>query len=109
MIERVLDWFERRSAPTEEDTEYNGFLSYAGEFHALTIGLSVGASSAVLETPEVAATIVLVSLGVKGKDSVKNRLESDVVHEIRRESWYSCGGVGIGYGVGLLGKTLGLL
>ena len=109
MIQRLLTFLERRSQPTEQDTEYDGFLSYAGEFHALSIGLSVGVSSAVLETPEIAASVCFLSLGLEGSKKMKERLSSDVLHEIRREGWYSVGGILIGFAAGLLGKNLGLL
>jgi len=88
---RILRFFKRRSAPNEDASEYNGFLSYAGEWHALVIGLSTGFTAAVLARPVLLAGLFGVALGIKGIQRVKFRGRG-VVHELRREPWYACGG-----------------
>lgn len=103
------------SGPREADTERNGFLSYAGEWHALTIGLSVGAASAIVGKPEIAAAVVLVAVGFKpaaallhaGKAVTLAALgqttgPNALVEDLRREPWYAGGGVVVGYSLALV-------
>jgi hypothetical protein len=110
MIKKLKQLARRYSRKTEKQTEYDGFLSYAGEYHSLTLGLSVGFSSAVTQAPEVAATVVLVALGYKSASAMPNvgkkREKSSVVGEIRREPWYAAGGVLLGFAAGLVVSTV---
>lgn len=39
--------------PSESDTDYDGFLSWSGEWHALTHGVYKGLTSKALVTPPV--------------------------------------------------------
>lgn len=106
-------WAYRLSRKREKGTEYNGFLSYAGEWHSLTLGLAVGASSAITGTPETAATVAMVSLGYKGKQAMPNvgkkKEKASVVGEIRREPWYCTGGVILGFVAGALVSLTGVV
>ena len=90
----------RLSSPRESDTEYGGFLSYAGEWHALAVGLSVGFGAGVAGRPEVAAGVIGVAFGLPALSNgikLRGRL---AVEELRREPWYGAGAALIGYAVG---------
>lgn len=95
-------WFPDESQ--EEDTAYNGLLSYSKEWHALAVGMGSGILSAafwVTDSP-VSSTLtmgmlVAVALGFESKarrlglkipemKSVKAR------RSVRREPWYAIGG-----------------
>ncbi|MFC7131647.1 MULTISPECIES: hypothetical protein [Salinibaculum] len=106
MIQQLKKLAYRLSRKTEKQTENDGFLSYAGEWHSLTLGLSVGGSSAITGTPEIAATVAMVALGYKGASAMPNvgkkKEKASVVGEIQREPWYATGGVVLGFVGGLL-------
>lgn len=101
----LLRWLKRRSAGTEDATEYDGFLSYAGEWHALIIGLSTGFSAAVLGQPVLLAGLFVVALGISGADLGIKFEGRGVTHELRREPWYACGGGLVAY-VGMGGRLM---
>lgn len=42
MIQRILDFIRSAGAPTESDSERDGFLSYSGETHGLAVGFYYG-------------------------------------------------------------------
>ena len=94
---RVLRFFKRRSAPNEDAHEYDGFLSYAGEWHALIIGLGTGFTAAVLGQPAVLAALFVVALGISGVDVGKKFKGKGVAHELKREPWYGVGGGLVAY------------
>lgn len=100
---RVLRFFKRRSAPNEDATEYDGFLSYAGEWHALIIGLGTGFTAAVAGQPIVLAGLFTVALGISGVDLGVKFRGRGVAHELRREPWYAVGGGLVAY-VGMGGR-----
>ncbi len=111
--DKLETWAYRLSRKREKGTEYDGFLSYAGEWHSLTLGLSVGASSAITGAPEVAATTALVALGYKSKSAMPNvgkkKEKASVVGEIRREPWYATGGIVLGFVAGAAISLTGVL
>lgn len=113
MKDTLQKWAYRLSRKREKGTEYDGFLSYAGEWHSLTLGLAVGVSSAIMRTPEVAATTALVALGYKSKDKMPNvgkkKEKASTVGEIRREPWYAVGGIIIGFVAGALASLTGVV
>lgn len=99
-------------APRESDTKRDGFLSYAGEVHALTLGLAVGLASVITGTYLIAAAFILTSVGYKTANKLtggRGVLTDTVVGEIRKEPWYAVGGVLISIGVGEVAQALGLL
>lgn len=51
VIRRLREWVRSRSAFRESSGEYNGFLSYAAEWHSLTHGVYVGLTTHPLRTP----------------------------------------------------------
>lgn len=81
-------------APTEDASERDGFLSYAGEFHASLVGLGAGVAAALLGRPELLGLVILVALGVEGVGRFQGR---HVGHELRREPWYGIGAALISY------------
>ena len=96
-------------APTERASERDGFLSYASEWHSLTIGagaglvggLTYGTSMQPVGLTAVLA-VVAVALGLKAA----TKLRSSVTAEIRKEPWYAIGGV---IGLFLLGRLIVIL
>lgn len=109
MIDKIINWFKVYSRKEEEATERDGFLSYAGEFHALTIGIGLGIYSGFYKEPGVMAAVVGMSFGLGVAGSAQRRLRkalekagspkelSSVIGEMRREPWYSVGGALIGF------------
>ena len=111
MIEKIKEWFKVYSRKKEAQTQRDGFLSYAGEFHSLALGLGVGFMSAVQQNPEMMSAFIAItlSLGTGGETyrRVKKKLgkigkeieKSTAIGEIRREPWYALGGSMITYAV----------
>lgn len=81
-------------APTEDASERDGFLSYAGEIHASIAGGGAGVAAALLGRPELLGLVIAVALGVQGVGKLQGR---HVGHELRREPWYGIGAALIGY------------
>lgn len=103
MIGKWLNkWFP--DEPQEEDTEYNGFLSYAKEWHALVVGIGVGTLSAAfwLTGSPVSAVLTMamlaaVSLGFESKArrlglKIPEMKSAKARRNVRREPWYALGG-----------------
>lgn len=42
MIKGLVKWVKEAGAPTEEDSERDGFISYSGEAHAVGVGIYYG-------------------------------------------------------------------
>lgn len=89
---------DEMDAPTEDESERNGFLSYAGEWHAATIGIGVGLAAALHGRPEFLAVLVATTLGLAGADRLKGRRTA---RELRREPWYGIGASLLAYVVGV--------
>jgi len=81
-------------APTEEDSERDGFLSYAGEVHSVVAGGGAGIAAALLGRPELLGVVIAVALGVEGANQFRGK---GVVNELRREPWYGIGAAVISY------------
>lgn len=104
LVEKIGDVAYRYSRKHESGTEYDGALSYAGEFHALALGLAVGFASIASGAPQVAAGVVLATLGLRGSGHFARALakigkkteDATALGELRREPWYAVGGVVIG-------------
>ena len=86
---------ELPDAPTEEDTERDGFLSYASEWHAAAIGAAAGLFGGLslgspIEPLGIGAmgAVVVVALGIKGAGRLKNKT---AVRELDAEPWYGLG------------------
>lgn len=77
-------------APTEADSQRDGVLSYALEWHALIMGLGAGLASGLAQRPELLVLVVGVALGIKAAPTKKLR-------QLKREPWYAIGGTLIGY------------
>lgn len=77
---------------TEADTERDGLLSYAKEWHALIIGLGIGIT---LGLAGIALT-TSVALGLLGLDKARQKLGRKAVINLKAEPWYGIGGSIIG-------------
>jgi hypothetical protein len=78
------------TAPTESDSARDGLLSYAVEWHALTVGIAVGFVAGVTGRWELAGIAVGIVLGVRAAPAPKK------LRQLRREPWYALGGLVIG-------------
>lgn len=101
--------FDGMDAPTESNSERNGFLSYAGEWHALAVGVAIGAWAAYAGRPELVALVAGVAVLGRGAERL-NRFVGGrfALHELKREPWYSFGGAVIGFAAGHLAGIAGL-
>lgn len=81
--------------PTEDSTERDGVLSYAGEWHALAIGFAVGFAS-VVPIPKV-RKFVFEIVGLGG-----DMTRTKAFKEAKSESWYAFGGMALGTVWGVL-------
>jgi uncharacterized protein YfaA (DUF2138 family) len=81
--------------PTGADSDRDGAFSYAGEWHAFTIGAGVGVATALPST--TAARFLYSVIGIRA-DS-----RTDAMREAKAESWYAVGGLMVGL---LLGMAL---
>ena len=97
---RDLIPFEIPDAGSEEDTERDGFLSYAGEWHALILGIGVGLTGSMalvgLFTAWVLGKCHLVELlygGVKSKVTGCPFKQSGHMKDAAKEPGYAIGGI----------------
>ena len=104
IVRRIKTWVMKYApdGAREKDTKRPGFLSYAGEWHALAVGLAAGLAAGTTGRWELAAAVVAVALGmqagkVKGADP-----SVAMVGEVRSEPWYALGGVVIGTTLGVI-------
>lgn len=90
-IEKLKTFIAGADVATEDGSEYDGLLSYAGEWHSLIIGLGAGLGLGVVGVAAVAAT----ALGLESSRKITNR---KAVKELNREPWYGIGGSLLGFG-----------
>jgi len=57
--------------PSEEDTDRNGFLSYSGEWHALTVGFGMG-----YYAPFELQSAFLGSIFARNKEQIKHQFKN---------------------------------
>ncbi len=122
MIEKLMRWLHEATRSKEKYSGRDGFLSYAGEWHAAIIGLGMGVYS--WHTGDVGPMVALigVSLGVAGTSKLPAITERigrtiripkfprKVVGEVRREPWYTIGSALLGYlGPSLTEVVLGVV
>jgi hypothetical protein len=111
MIKALLRFLRVHSRGKESETPRDGFLSYAGEFHALAVGIAVGAYAGINDQPELFAAMIGVALGIKTGSAATKRIKKalketgsggfrNALAEVRREPWYTILGLGIGYTAG---------
>jgi hypothetical protein len=79
---------ELPDATNESGTERDGVLSYAGEWHALLVGLSVGLVAAVTGQVLLLGVVAAVALGLEA-----GKRKSKALGEVHREPWYALGGL----------------
>lgn len=88
MLGKLLDTLRRLSKPKESQTDYDGYLSYAKEWHAALIGLGAGIATSLLMNPVPAAAIITCALGIHGGKF----LSEAVKEQVGSEPWYAIGG-----------------
>jgi len=76
-------------APSESASEYDGFLSYAGEYHALAVGALAGGVYAATGDAAVAAGLWAIVTG--------GRKVSGHLADARDEVAYTAGGAVLGF------------
>lgn len=96
-VDRVRRFLRGADAGSEAESQRDGLLSYASEWHALLAGGAAGVVAAFVETPELAVAAAVVALGWAGADRFRGR---GVASELQREPWYGIGGVALGYVLG---------
>lgn len=99
MLDRLIDLVIDAAKPTERQSDRDGFLSYAIEVHALAIGAGVGFTAVTTGTPQLAAGVISVALGL---NRGRVQLNPTVTADIRREPAYFIGGLGLGASVAVL-------
>jgi hypothetical protein len=92
----LRDWLRGLDAPSEEQSDRDGVLSYAVEWHALTVGLAAGLGAGVSGRWELAGMVIAITLGVRAAPENVPRLG-----QLKREPWYALGGVVVGYFLGM--------
>lgn len=97
-LDAAAEFLGGADAASESDSDRNGLLSYASEWHAGIIGLAAGIG---LGVPGV-VVILATALGLKGWQQISNR---KAVKELQREPWY---GIGASI-IGLAGNQFGIL
>jgi len=88
-------------AARERATERDGFLSYAGEFHALGVGALGAALFVVTGSAEVAAMLAAVVYG-------SGKLASSHLRDARQETAYAALGAAVGTVIGVALRALDL-
>lgn len=116
IIDKIIKFLRVHSRAKESQTPRDGFLSYAGEFHSLAIGLAVGGYAGLNDNPELAAAMIGVALGLATGSSAARRVKKalkmvgdggfrNALAEVKREPWYNLGGLVVGYTVGSFDLT----
>lgn len=100
----IPDWIELPDSPHESGTDRDGFLSYAKEWHALTIGFGAGLAAATTGRWELLAVIAALALGVGGASKVSDL----VARNVKKEPWYALGGLIFGALLGIAASGLHL-
>jgi len=99
MIQKIIQLAKSLSRSKEKYTDRGGFLSYAGEFHALIIGLGVGVYSAL--TGDIALLIFMLSIALgtswSGFIAKRYNIPKKISGEVKREPWYTIGGIIVAY------------
>lgn len=89
--------------PTEDSTSRDGLLSYAGEWHALVIGLGTGLAAGATGTWMLAVVVATAALGLEvAKVAGQTPTAGKALGEVRREPWYALGGLSLGAVAGVL-------
>lgn len=78
---------------TESSTDRDGFLSYATEWHALTLGLALGVSIQSQGQLQRASQLVFSMLGLA---KTRRSWNKKMLREGKKEPWYFLGGMVIG-------------
>lgn len=93
LIDRLIEFFRNADAPREADSERDGLLSYAAEWHALEIGLFVGISG------QWELITALAGFAVGGAALNSQLRDVQHVRDAAREPGYAAAGIVIGLGI----------
>lgn len=105
-------------APKESDTEYDGFLSYAGEWHSAALGGGVGTTAgALIAAGQPVAGLMLLggfTLMALRENQLAKKLgikipftgNKKAMREVRREPWYGIGFSLIFCGIAVFGSDI---
>lgn len=103
ILDRVVHLIKQAGAPTEAQTERDGFLSYKSETHAAGAGIGIGfAIGASGELSFLGAILTFVIYGNRGEGF----LSPVLVYDIRKEMQYFLGSLVIGLILGVAARLL---
>lgn len=88
-----MNW-QRYLPRKREGGKYQGPLSTYREYHSTILGLVVGVASVGFGAQWVVPAALGAALGVKG---IAKTNRTKALNEIRREPWYFCAGLLIGW------------
>lgn len=98
---------ELPDAAEESGTDRDGVLSYAGEWHALFVGLAAGMVAILTGQYGLLLAVAAAALGIEGLARAGKIRNVKAVGEIRREPWYALAGLVLGAVIGAaLGSNL---
>lgn len=96
LYDRIMTRIAGASADKESESERDGLLSYANEWHALIVGLGLGVTAGLANMPSLAYGGVALALGIQGVSKAKLSSRKSI-REFTSEPWYGAGGVLIGW------------
>jgi hypothetical protein len=97
----IPDAIEDAGAPTESDSDRNGFLSYHAESHAVGVGLGVG--FVAIATGNI-QYIGLVWPAITAGLRAKNKEFGKILTDVRQEPHYAAGGLVAGAVLGVVAR-----
>jgi hypothetical protein len=83
-------------ASTEAGTDRDGVLSYAGEWHALIVGLAAGFVALQTGFEMLLVVVAAAALGIEAGKRAGSTSTVKALGEVRREPWYALGGLLVG-------------
>ncbi|WP_254768220.1 hypothetical protein [Salinilacihabitans rarus] len=101
ILSRLVRFVREAGAPSEDDTDRDGFLSYHAESHAAGVGLGVGIAASATGDLQYAGAILAMAFGLNRGPTLSN---AKITEDVRQEPHYALGGLGLGL---LLGSVLG--
>lgn len=95
----IPDVIEDAGAPTEADSERNGFLSYHAESHAVGVGLGIGlAAVATGNIRWIGLVWPAITTGLRGK----NKEFAKILADVKQEPHYGVAGLAVGAVLGAI-------
>lgn len=87
--------------PNESDTERDGLLSYATEWHALIVGGATGLYAGYTANPHLYFVVLAVALGIIGAKRFGPTDRVRALGEVAAEPWYALAGLSAMFMVGV--------